>query len=211
MAIQERWTDLPTVTNSMMTDIINAVQGYVSSSSLGLSTQQTLQQVYNLFQSTIILFNAGDPNGAVAGTTYQFCWDTSDNILYICTTSGTSSTAVWTRTDLNSFTLPYTTIAGTTQTAAVNNGYVIGNAALTTVTLPAVAGVGSVVAISGFGAGGWVLAANTLQTIKVINTSTSVAGSLASTSRYDSVQVVCVVANATWEAQSICSAGLTIV
>jgi hypothetical protein len=73
-----------------MTDIICAVQGASLPNVLGLSVQETLQQVYNLFQSNIILFYAGNPNGFVAGTTYQLCWDTVDQILYVCTTSGTA-------------------------------------------------------------------------------------------------------------------------
>jgi hypothetical protein len=96
MAIEEMFTELPTVASAQMSDIICAVQGYTSPSSLGLSVQETLQQVYNLFQSNVILFNAGNPNGAVAGQTYQLCWDTTDKILWVCTTSGTSSLAVWT-------------------------------------------------------------------------------------------------------------------
>jgi hypothetical protein len=95
MPIEEMFTELPTVATADMSDIICAVQGYSSPSSLGLSVQETLQQVYNLFQANIILYNAGNPNGAVAGVTYQLCWDTVDNILWVCTTSGTATTAVW--------------------------------------------------------------------------------------------------------------------
>lgn len=97
MAVEQRFTDLPVAGTATMSDIICAVQGYVSPSILGTSVQETLQQVYNLFQANIILFNAGNPNGAVAGTTYQFCWNTSASELYICTTSGTATTAVWTK------------------------------------------------------------------------------------------------------------------
>lgn len=96
MATEEMFTSLPTVSNASMSDIICAVQGYVSPSNLGLSVQETLQQIYSLFQSNLILFNAGNPNGLVAGTTYQLCWDTTNNYLWVCVTSGTSSTAVWT-------------------------------------------------------------------------------------------------------------------
>lgn len=96
MATEEMFTSLPTVSTAMMTDIICAVQGYTSPTNLGLSVQETLQQVYNLFQSNIILVNAGNPNGVVAGTTFQFCWDTTNKLLWVCTTTGTSGTAVWT-------------------------------------------------------------------------------------------------------------------
>ena len=114
MAIEEMFTSLPTVSASTMADIICAVQGYTSPSSLGLSTQQTLQQVFNLFQSNVILFNSGNPNGLVAGTTYQFLWDTADSILWICTTSGTTTTAVWTRANINSGYATTATAAATT-------------------------------------------------------------------------------------------------
>lgn len=39
---------------------------------------------------------AGDPNSNVAGSFVgQKCWDTTNDVLYICTTTGDSSTAVW--------------------------------------------------------------------------------------------------------------------
>ena len=96
MATEEMFTSLPTVSSAMMSDIICAVQGYVSPSNLGLSVQESLQQIFNLYLSNTILFNAGNPNGVVAGQTYQLLWDTTNHILYICTTSGSASTAVWT-------------------------------------------------------------------------------------------------------------------
>lgn len=407
MAVEEMITSLPTVTSATLNDIIYAVQGYVSPTQLGTSVQETLQQVYTLFQSNIILYNSGNPNGAVAGSTYQFCWDSLDSILYICTTTGTASTAVWTRADINSgytttvtaastttltalsyywqfFTgsttqtvvmpvtstlalgvswsivnnssgvvtiqssggntiatlaagqvaivtciltsgtsaaswnaivsamgggvtsitgtahqiiasastgaitlstpqsidttssptfaaltltspltvgngglgitttptngqipigngtnytaatltggtgitignasgavtvtatgvsIGWTGVSGTTQAAAVNSGYVIQNASQTTVTLPATAAIGSLALVAGLGAGGWVLAANTGQTIKMAANTTSSGGSLTSAEQYDCVTVVCVVANTTWAVTSAITTGFTI-
>lgn len=89
-------------------------------------------------------------------------------------------------------------VSGTSQAAAVNNGYIISNASATTVTLPLTAAEGSVVAIAGKGAAGWILTANTGQTIKVGNQTTSTAGTLTSSNLYDCVEVVCVTANTTW-------------
>ncbi len=94
--------------------------------------------------------------------------------------------------------LNWTDLAGTSQAAASNTIYVISNASLSTVTLPATAAVGVVVGVQGKGAAGWVLAANTGQTIKFGSQTTSSAGSLASTLLYDSVQVVCITADTTW-------------
>lgn len=89
-------------------------------------------------------------------------------------------------------------VAGTTQAAAVNQGYIISNASLTTVTLPATAAEGSTFAIAGKGAAGWVLQANTGQVINYGSSPTSSAGSLASTNQWDSVTIVCVTANTTF-------------
>ena len=64
MATEQMFTSLPTVSNADMSDIICAVQGYVSPSQLGLSVQETLGQVFSLFKSNMVLFNAGKPPGS---------------------------------------------------------------------------------------------------------------------------------------------------
>jgi len=85
----DMFTQLPTVVSSQFSDIICAVQG-------GVSVQETLQQVFDLMSANTVLSNAGNPNGTLAGQVYQLCWDTTNSNLYICTTTGSSSTAVWT-------------------------------------------------------------------------------------------------------------------
>lgn len=53
---------------------------------------------------------SGSPNGSVAGTAGSssvlpdFYWDYTNSILYVCTTTGTSSTAVWTAINASSAT-----------------------------------------------------------------------------------------------------------
>jgi hypothetical protein len=84
----EMVTELPPVGSTLLTDIIYAVQN-------GISVQETMQQVANLMLSNTILSSSVNPNGAVAGVTYQLCWDYTDGALYICTTSGTATSAVW--------------------------------------------------------------------------------------------------------------------
>lgn len=101
-------------------------------------------------------------------------------------------------------------VSGTSQAAAVSTGYICSNASQTTVTLPATAALGSTIGIQGAGAAGWILTANSGQTIKYINTTTSTAGSLTSTSQYDNCQVVCIVANTTWAVIVGSSTGLTV-
>lgn len=91
-----KFTDLPQATSANLTDIICAVQGYSGPSNLGTSVQETLQQVANIIISQTILNYPGNPNGNVAGSVYQLLWDGVDNLLWVCTVTGTTSTAVWT-------------------------------------------------------------------------------------------------------------------
>lgn len=84
----ENFTQLPSVSTALSTDIIAAVQG-------GVTVQETLQQVLNLAMTFDTLFFAGDPNGNLGGQTYQRCWDTTNNVLWICTLTGSSTTAIW--------------------------------------------------------------------------------------------------------------------
>jgi hypothetical protein len=99
--------------------------------------------------------------------------------------------------------LVWNDVSGTTQTAVVNNGYIISNASQTTVTIPATAAEGSVFAVQGKGAGGWILAMNTGQTCHFGNSATSSAGSLTSTNQWDSVAIVCVTANTTFAVTTV--------
>lgn len=89
MMANEKFTQLPSVANALSTDIICAVQA-------GVSVQETLAQVSALMGSSIIQSYPGNPNGNLAGTTYNLCWDRTNEILYVCTTSGTAALAVWT-------------------------------------------------------------------------------------------------------------------
>lgn len=66
--------------------------------------------VYSSDFSVVAQFQvfAGNPNGNVAGTAgsgttpSSAVWDTTDNLLYICTTTGTTTTAVWTAVNTTS-------------------------------------------------------------------------------------------------------------
>ena len=91
----------------------------------------------------------------------------------------------------------WTEVTGTSQSMAVNNAYILNNAALVTATLPATAAVGDVLIIVGKGAGGWTMAQNAGQTVHFISsdTTTGAGGSISSTVRYDSLEVVCTTAD----------------
>jgi len=78
------------------------------------------------------------------------------------------------------------------------------------VTLPATAAVGSVVAVEGHGAGGFIFAANTGQTIQIAGSATSSAGNLTSGAATDNCYVTCIVANTTWRVRTTNSQGLTV-
>jgi hypothetical protein len=93
--------------------------------------------------------------------------------------------------------LNWTDVTGTTQAMAVNNGYTANNAGLVTLTLPATAAYGTIMAVVGKGAGGWLIAQNSGQTIHfgATNTTSGATGSLASTKQYDVVWLLCTVAN----------------
>lgn len=106
----------------------------------------------------------------------------------------------------------WTEVTGTSQTAVVNNGYICNNVALVTVTLPSTATVGQVVSIRGSGAGGWKIAQNASGQINVGTSATTagVGGSVASSNRYDCVDLICITANNIWVANGI-QGNLTIV
>jgi len=94
--------------------------------------------------------------------------------------------------------MTWTVVTGTTQSMAASNGYFANNAGLVTATLPVTAAVGDTFAIAGMNnATGWKIAQNASQTIHfgTSNTTTGVGGSLASTATYDTVHLVCNVAN----------------
>ena len=84
----------------------------------------------------------------------------------------------------------------------INHGYIPTNVGITTFTLPITSAVGDVIAIAGESAAGWIIAQNAGQNIQISSDASSVGigGSASSTNQYDSVCLVCRVANTTWHA-----------
>lgn len=227
----EMWTDLPQAGSAQLTDIICAVQGY-SLPSLGTSVQQTWQQVFNLFNSNNVSSFAGNPNGFVAGRTYQFLWDSTDKILWVCTTTGTALTAVWTKSiqltggtgisiNQSGSTITISSAAGglswnnvlTTSALMVsNNAYVANNASLVTLNLPTSSSFGDVLYVTGIGAGGWTIVYASGQSIQIGSVSSTITiGSVSSTNTHDAINLVCTLANTTWQAFNGPIGNLTIV
>ena len=83
-------------------------------------------------------------------------------------------------------------------TLAANTSYSANNAGLTTLNMPATAAFGDLFEVAGQGAGGWLVRMNAGQTANLNGTPTTVAGSLASTNRYNTIKLVCTVANTTF-------------
>lgn len=95
--------------------------------------------------------------------------------------------------------LTWNTITGTSQSAAVNQGYRCDNVAQTTVTLPVTSAVNDIIRVAGTGAGGWIIDYTTNQLIHFLGVdTTTTTGNLTSTNRYDSVELICSVANLEW-------------
>jgi uncharacterized cupin superfamily protein len=228
----ERFTDLPAVATAQLTDIICAVQGYVSPSNIGVSYQETLQQIYDLFQSNVILFNAGNPNGALAGKTYQLCWDTVDTILWVCTTTGSDLTAVWTKAihltagsgitieqsgSVISISADDTSITWnkvTTDTTMVSgNGYQINTGSNINLALPATSSFGDEINIMGYAGGLWTITQAAGQKVTIGSNSSTIGagGSISATNQSDSVVLICMQDNLIWNCLGAPQGNLSII
>lgn len=241
----EKVSQLPTVANATAADVIYAIQG-------GISVQETLQQVLNLGLANNVLTFAGNPNGNLAGKVYQLCWDTTHNLLWVCTTTGSALGAVWqtfegTATNgqiligstgnppvLGTLTAgpgisivngaASITISGTAASIGWNvvtsstpmvaeNGYIANSVSSITLTLPTTATVGSALAIINFNTGGFTIAQNSSQNIRIGSSvsTTGAGGSISSTAQGDALYLTCVVANTSWVSLGAPQGNLTIV
>jgi len=98
--------------------------------------------------------------------------------------------------------LTWTVVTGTTQAAAVNNGYIANNAGQVTVTLPATSAVGDTISVTGINnATGWKIAQNAGNQIFFGTSSTTAGtgGSLTSSATRDVVTLICTSTNANWQ------------
>lgn len=95
----------------------------------------------------------------------------------------------------------WTEVTGTSQSMAVNNGYIANNGAQVDLTLPASANIGDSISVVGKGSGGWKISQNAGQTTFSAggsSTTTGVTGSIESASQHDSIELICVTANNDW-------------
>jgi len=84
----EKVSALPGVASSSDSDILYAIQS-------GISVKETVKQVSDRVFGNIALTYAGNPNGNVAGTQKQYLYDSANDFIWFCKTTGTTSTAVW--------------------------------------------------------------------------------------------------------------------
>lgn len=95
-------------------------------------------------------------------------------------------------------------VTETTQSMAVNTGYISNNASLVTCTLPTTSAVGDTLRVVGKGAGGWGVILNSGQSIRIGDTVTTVSsGSIASSESHDAIHLVCTTANTVWTALNV--------
>lgn len=97
--------------------------------------------------------------------------------------------------------MTWTEVTTTSETAAPDNGYVANNASLVTITLPSVCAFGKIIRVAGKGAGGWSIAQNAGQNIIFgsQSTTTGVNGNIASINKNDAIELLCIVADTTFE------------
>lgn len=100
-------------------------------------------------------------------------------------------------------------ITATSAAMVANNGYIANNSALVTLTLPTTAAQGTIIRVSGLGAGGWRIAQNSGQQIHYLNLSSTAGTSgridteITNTgSARAAVELLCVTANTTWSVLS---------
>lgn len=167
---------------------------------LGVATATSINKLVITAPATAATLTIADGKTFTVSNTMSFVSTDGANVDF-----GAGGTVLYTTGGMNWF-----GIAGTTQAAAVNSGYVVQNAGQTTVTLPATAALGSRIAIQGLGAGGFIVDANAGQTIQFGVAVTSSGGTLTSANQYDAIEVVCIVANTTWGVRFAITAGMTV-
>jgi len=143
--------------------------------------------------NSLLLGNVSSISGIAPGTSGQ---------LLQC--NGLSSPPSWVnapQTGLN-----WSQVNTTTQTIAVQSGYLANNASQVVFTLPSTATQFSIIFIQGYGAGGWKIAQNASQQIIYGSSQTTVGitGYLESTNQYDCIQLMAAVGGSStvWIAQS---------
>ena len=160
-------------------------------------------------QSGNFLSNSG-PGGfiqTVTGNAGPAVTPTAGNINIVgtgnVTTTGAASTLTISLTGPASFSWSVITID---QTAAVNKGYICNKAGTLALLLPVTSSVGDIIRVTGINTAlGWQITQGAGQQIFLgaAPTTLGALGSLTSSDTRDSIEIVCVVANLTWNVLSV--------
>lgn len=120
--------------------------------------------------------------------------------------TGTANSTTYLRGDQTWATIPSSLTplietTGTSATLAINTNYLSSNASLVTFTLPSTAAQGSIIRITGKGAGGWRIAQNASQVIYYGNKATTIGitGRIDATNLRDCVTLLCVTTDNEWQ------------
>jgi len=146
-----------------------------------------------VFIGDVLVASANDVVGVETGATTAG---------YVLTANGAGAAPTFQANPV--FDMTWSAEAGTTVAAVANYGYITQNVALTTLTLPAAAALGTTIAIIGEGAGMWTIAQRAGQSIRYVGMASTVGvgGSVSATNQYDTVYIVCRVADTTWSVVS---------
>ena len=156
----------------------------------------------------------GDIIYASADNTLAVLAKSTDSTRYLSNT-GSDNNPAWEQIDLsdgvtgvlspaNGGAITWEEVTGTTKTMEVSHAYIANNASQVVFTLPATAALGTIITVQGLGSGEWKIEQNADQQIHVAGSSTTVGetGYVEADARYDSITMVCVVADEEWVATS---------
>lgn len=142
--------------------------------------------------NSLAISNSNIPNSALANSSITI------NTTGIITGGGVVALGGTLNLNANAVSFPWTEVTGTSQSAAVNNGYIASNGSLVTITMPGTSAVGDIVRVAGKGAGLWKVQLNGGQTLRVGSSVTTSGGSIQSLDIGDCAELLCITANTSW-------------
>ncbi len=208
---------LCTVSGSVSTGIVPTQLTFLTTNTSGsLLTAMTISNAQIVTLANALPVGSGGlgitstpSNGQIPignGSTYTANTITAGTNISVTNGSGTITISA-----TGSASFSWASIAGTSQSAVVQTGYIPTNAGLTTITLPTTFSVGDRISVQGQGSGGWRITAGASTTVQVGSSATSSGGTISSANRYDSINLIAIVSNTTWATLGgPQSAGLTI-
>ena len=195
------WPDTTTINQILFSSAANTISAITTANSAMLYTNSTGVPAFSasMTNGQVMVGSTGAspaPATLTAGTGV-----TITNAAASITVSATGGGMTWTE------------VTGTSHSMAIDSGYIANNGSLVTLTLPSTAAVGTAISVIGKGAGGWLIAQNTGQSIRISGSTTTVGvgGSLASNTAGDSINLICTTANTVWTARGAPQGIITIV